>query len=208
MPFIEPRIDEAWAISFFERRRPGNLWGLIRPRHGSTGRVGAGGPRRLPCVELIWLPHHLINMRVTSRRGPGEISVVVEGHSGAFAVFERHENLVDGLPAENAFPPKLDTEEALGIARRQLLRSIMRRRGQRYKPVIEGAVHAGVFHYPFWIYYYERRRGRIDIRILDALTGEKGGARTKAGVLSALIGDDAAARAAFEKHSDPRANRT
>jgi hypothetical protein len=37
------------------------------------------------------------------------------------------------------------------------------------------------------VYYYRRRGNRIDIRLVDAATGERPGSKTKAGVLTAFV---------------------
>ena len=180
MRCVEPCVSEAEAVRLFERRRFGNLWGLL----GQGRRTSAGGR---PFIELIWLPHYLIEFAVTSRRGPGTITVSVEAHSGAFAVIELARGLVERPDEQNTFPPKLDEEEAVVMGRKDLLQSIMRRRGQRHRPVIEKAVGVDLFHYPYWVYYYERRRGLLDVKVLDAVTRESGRPRTRAGVLSALV---------------------
>ena len=39
-------------------------------------------------------------------------------------------------------------------------------------------------HYPYWVYYYERRAGKIDIRVLDATTGALAGHQIKSSILT------------------------
>jgi len=154
----------------------------------------------LPRVQLVWLPHFIVSVKVTSSKGPGEIDVSVEGHSGSFAVFQMHPDLVERSEVEGeAFPPRLSPEEAIQIGRTELLKTILRQRGHRQKPAIVGTGNIDLFYYPFWIYYYERRRGLIDIQIFDAARGVKGGARTKVGILSGLVGSDAPAREALDR---------
>lgn len=194
MLYVDPRVSKASALQFFERRRFGNLWGILNRRPS----VSEAGERRAPFAELVWLPHYMITVRVTSSRGPGEIVVSVEAHSGAFAILDTRDGLVEGEPEGGAFPPKLDEAEAVRIGRKELLRSIMRRRGQRHRPVIEDTLAIELFLYPYWVYYYERRKGLLDIQVLDAVTREKGRVRTKVGVLSAFVGSDDKARAALE----------
>ena len=186
MRFIESRVSQAEAIRFFQRRRLGNLWGLFMRPDPNVGTL-----KRMPYLERIWLSYYQIPIDVTSVHGPGVITVSVEAHSGAFAIFEMHKDIVEGELEGQAFPPKLTEEEAAVIGRKGLLKSIMRRRGQRGKPVVHSPGAAEVFYYPYWVYYYERRRGFIDIKALDALTREKAGARTKVGILGAFaaVGD-------------------
>jgi len=193
MRCVEPGVAEAEAVRVFERRRFGNLWGLLRRR---SRTIAGGGTRGVPYVELIWMPHYLIEVGVTSARGPGTITISVEAHSGAFAVIESARGLVERPSEKNTFPPKLSEEDAIASGRKDLLQSIMRRRGQRHKPVIEKTVNVSLFHYPYWAYYYERRRGLLDVQVLDAVTREPGRPRTRAGVLSALVQADGGQRAA------------
>ena len=47
-------------------------------------------------------------------------------------------------------------------------------------------VSSDLLLYPFWVYYYERKPGALDILIEDAVTGAKGGAKTKAAILNAF----------------------
>jgi len=196
---VEPRFSRSEALGFFERRRFANLWGLLGGRASQQNLAAASPSRQLPFVELVWLPHYIISFRVSSSKGPGTIDVSVEAHSGAFAVFQMHEDLVEGDVEGTVFPPKLSGEEAIESGKRNLLRSILRQRGQWNKPEIHEAVGTDLFYYPFWVYYYERGRGFLDIQVYDAARGEKGGPKTKTGVLSALVGPDEAARKALDK---------
>jgi hypothetical protein len=179
--FVQPHVTETAARKHFERRRFGNLFGLLR-RRSSVSPSG----KTLPHIELVWLPQYLITLNVTARRGPGQITVSVDAHAGAFAIIDLQGALAEGDVEGEAFPPKMGEEEAVEIGRKQLQRSIMKRRGQRHKPVVEDLAHVEVFHYPYWVYYYERRRGYLDIVVRDAATGEKTGSRPKVAVVEAL----------------------
>ncbi len=192
-------MSEESALAFFQRRNWKNLWGLLRV--SSKTRVSQSTSPRLPRTQIVWLPHHIVSIQVDSRQGPGEIDISVEAQSGAFAIFQMHENLEDVESVEGeVFDFKIEEKEAIEIGRRELLKTILRRRGQREKPAIVGAGKVDHFYYPFWIYYYERRRGLLDIQVFDAARGIKGGTRTKVGILSGLVGSDSAARAALEEH--------
>lgn len=198
MQVIEPRYTEEEARRFFERRRAGNLWGLLKPRSPVRPTHGSAAPKA-GRIELVWLPHYWIRFRVTSSRGPGEIAVSVEAHSGSFAIFQMEENLVERQAVEGeVFEPRLPHDRATEIGKRDLLRSILRQRGQWNKPEVKEAAGLDLFYYPFWVYYYERRRGLLDIQVYDAARGVKGGPRTKVGILSGLVGSDEVARKVLE----------
>ena len=190
MKYVQPRLSEAAAISFFERRRLGNLWGLLRqPR--STTRNSNRPERRIPYAELVCLPYYIIRIRLRSARVESEITVSVEGYSGSFAIFRTHADIVDGERQGETFRPRLEEEDAIRIARKELLAAIMRRRGGREKPVPHDVLNVELLQYPFWVYYYERRRARLDIRVLDAVTGSKPGQSVRASLLTAFAKHDA-----------------
>ena len=197
MQVIEPRVTEKEARRYFERRRAGNLWGLLNLHKSAKGPPGSTKPEK-PRVDLVWLPHYYIRFRVVSRLGPGEIAVSVEAHSGSFAIFQMEENLVDREIEGEVFEPRLSIDRATEIGRRDLVKSILRQRGQWNKPEVQEALEPDLFYYPFWVYYYERRRGLFDIQVYDAARGVKGGPRTKVGILSGLVGSNEAARKVLE----------
>jgi len=185
MKFLEPRTSESAAIRFFERRRLRNLWGLLGRRSPAT--PGSSDTlHRVPYAELVWLPYYIIPIKLRSPRGESEITVSVEGYSGSVAVFQTQANTVEGKPQGETFRPRLDQIEATRLARKGLLVTIMGRRSGREKPVPQEVVRVDLLHYPFWVYYYERRRGRLDIRVLDAVNGSKPGPGVRASILNAF----------------------
>jgi hypothetical protein len=181
MLHLEPRNDLAAALRFFNRRR----W-LRR-----VLRLGLPYPHtlsnRLPYAELVWMPFYLITYRVTSRRGTGTTDVSVDAYLGAFGVFQMHANLLDEPVEGEIFPPHMAEDEAITFGRKRLLETIMFRRGHRNKPVPGEAENITVFYYPFYVYYYERRRGKLDIRVFDAVRGENPGSKTKGSILRAMV---------------------
>jgi len=179
--YLEPRNDHAAALRFFSRRS----W-LRR-----IARLGRGEPKtlspKLPYVELVWMPWYLVSFTMTSRRGTGITDVAVDAYLGAFAIFQMHPHLREGVIDGDVFEPKMDPEEAAAIGRKRLLESVMFRRGQRNKPVPGEAENVRLIHYPFYVYYYERRPGKIDIKVFDAVRGENPGSKTKNSILTAMV---------------------
>lgn len=187
MKIIEPRVSEQEARRFFERPRLGNLWGLLKLFRSSRPiEISGSRERRLPYLELLYLPHYLIGFRVGSLNTEGEIDVSVEAHSGSFAIFQMNEDLAESAKLKEWFRPKLTQEEALEIGRRELVASILRRRGNREKPPVGEPLSIDLFYYPYWVWYFERKKETIDIALMDAARGVKGGDRTRVGVLSCL----------------------
>jgi hypothetical protein len=187
MKIIEPRVSEKDARRFFERPRLRNLWGLLKLLKRSRPiEISSSRGRKLPYLELLYLPYYLIRFRVESFQEPGAIEVSVEAHSGAFAIFQMQDDLSERSETREWFQPKLSEAEAVEIGRRELVASILRRRGNREKPSVGEVLGIDFFYYPFWVWYFERREGLIDIALMDAARGVKGGDRTRVGVLSCL----------------------
>lgn len=146
--------------------------------------------RARPCVrmELVWVPSFLFTFHMALPRHPGETTVAVDACSGAFAIFQMHADLVDAAPeGGEVLPAALEAGEAERLGRDKLLQAILRQRGSKGpKPEPRETLHAETIHTPFWVYYYWRRPDCLDVRLLNACTGEKGGNLTKAGVLRAF----------------------
>jgi hypothetical protein len=132
------------------------------------------------------MPYYVIRFEVGGPHGTGVMTVSVDAHAGTFAVFLAQADVVEGPVRGEAFGPALSEEEAIDAARKGLLRALLsqRSKGRRMKP---GDVkHVDLLRYPYWVYYYERRRGLLDIRVVDARSGERPGTKTKYAILSAF----------------------
>jgi len=186
MRHLPCRLDEAAALRALRAQRRGLIKRLFtRPVKAPNPDT----PRTPPFFERIWMPYYVVPVQVTSTKGPGEILTSVDGWAGGFAIFQREVNLLEGEVEGDIFHPKLSPGEVVPIARRELLTSIMRRRGQR-KPVITGAGEPYLVYFPYWVYYYEPRRGRYAIRLVDAADGQIPGNRLRNAVLEAFLAVD------------------
>ncbi len=184
---LEPYLDEADALSVFERKRMPWLrkW-LLGENEVALGRQSHHF-RRMPYAERVWLPYYVIDYDVKTKKLDSVISVSIEAYSGAFAIFQMQTQLIDGEPPEGEFfPPEMPEDEAVSTGRDHLHTAIVREKGRRLDPEVREAVNIEIVHYPFWVYYFERRRGLIDIKVLDAARGEKPGNKTRISLLNAF----------------------
>tara|TARA_R110002096_G_scaffold118243_1_gene256041 strand:- start:74 stop:679 length:606 start_codon:yes stop_codon:yes gene_type:complete len=148
-----------------------------------------GAGKALPYTEKIWFPYHIYTFEMNSRKGPGQLEASVESWSGAFAIFQLSEHLLEGEPESGErFEPRLSIEECEPLARDNLIHTIMRQRSRLGgKPVPGDIVGRETILYPLWIYYFARKRDIIDIKVVDGVTGRPNGHRTRAGVLDAFL---------------------
>jgi hypothetical protein len=109
--------------------------------------------------------------------------------SGAFSLRRYKDEILESeISAQgDAFPPQLGEGEALAVARDGVLKNALRERGGRRSFRWAEPESVELLQHPFWVYYHHRRRGFIDIRLLDAVTGDRPGSKTKGGVLEAFV---------------------
>ncbi|GMV99007.1 MAG: hypothetical protein AMXMBFR84_01460 [Candidatus Hydrogenedentota bacterium] len=178
MRAIRPKVPESVA-----RRKLRGWFDLIRRHAGFAPRLKG---RTIPRIELVWLPHYLIGFHAELHGKPSRINVGVNAYSGAFTVYHGDGDTTT-LPAEaEQFTPKLSPDEAAVLARKGMQKYVILARGQRNKPTMGDMLDTELFYYPYWVYYYERRPGRIDVRVLDASTGEKPGHKAKLAIIDAF----------------------
>lgn len=166
----------------------------IRPHFKKRGLIRSLLPRpkpqaNLPRIERIWFPYYLIDFQVTSSKGPGTMLCSVEAWSGSFAIFQLEDFLLDGIPNDDAprFEPRITEEAAQESARKDLLHTIMRQRSRGAKPIPEAILSTGLIYYPLYIFYFQRKKNFIDIKLRDGVNGQGIGQRTKGGVLQAFL---------------------
>jgi len=174
------------AVIAIRRPRFRNLFGLLAPR------VNIAGPRQpatriLPFVERVWMPAYAVRLHAVSSKGEKHAWTSVEAITGAFSLFDCAEDLSPFEPDEDCFPPSLDEMRAAELARKGLLQYILHQRGQFNKPVIDAIEEIRAYHFAVWVYYFHRRRGRIDIKTFDGYTVKPAGAKMRIAVLDALI---------------------
>lgn len=140
-------------------------------------------------IELIYLPHYSITVPVYQGESRSTAGAAIEALSGAFSLRRYKDELLSDTPPEpgEVFTPKIQEDEALDIARDGILRNALRERGGRRTFQWADAEAVELLQHPFWVYYYARRRGLLDIRLLDAVTGDRPGSKTKGSVLDAFI---------------------
>lgn len=158
----------------------------------------------LPFLELVWLPSHLLTFpAVVSERS---VQALVGGFDRSCTIAdvrtvrwegtEREEMAPAQESGREVFTPSVDTDTAHELATRELTRVLARRPGFR-GGAVPTAESSELVQYPYWVYYYGRRSPlggaqRIDVRLLDAVSGQPTGAKIKIALLAALSSQRAA----------------
>ena len=181
MEHLPLRVDEDTAFRLMKRYYAKWSRRLLNP----TIRRAPEG-ERLPRFEQIWMPYHVVTVEALAEGKPSSTVVSVDGWTGGFAIFQRTENVLEGDPEGEVFPPHIAQEDAEELARKRTLEYLLRRRGGR-KPEITGVADTRLVWFPYWVYYFETRKGKYDIRLIDGATGEVPGNKMRVAVLNAFL---------------------
>lgn len=195
MKFIEPVISEDSAWRQLTRRRLNGVRFLARTvarRVGDNADLWerAGQPQRLrgtvPFLEILWLPYYRVQLAAQSGDRSLTIEALVDGHEATFTPWDFAEvHWVESLDRES-FAASIDAATALSVARQGFLDAALRRAEWTRDVRLLSAEGSELIHYPYWVYYFERRTNKLDFRMLDGVTGRPGGAKMKLSLLKAL----------------------
>jgi len=159
--------------------------GLIRSARIALDPRRLPNTARLPKLEIVWLPRHLFDIRCVLGKDERALTASIDSYSGMFTIFEMNPWVVDEDAPGPVFERRMTDSEAETHARAGLLAFILRQRGSLAKPEPRDTVRVRLIHYPYWVYYFDAG-GYIDIRALDAVTGEKGGGKVRRALLNAF----------------------
>ena len=179
MRYVRVQFDLDEAAKLLTKSKLSNLRRFFGVQHAPALRI-----------ELIYLPHYAITIPVYQGKSKSTAGAAIEALSGAFSLRRYKDELLSDTPPEpgEIFAPQIKEGDALDIARDGILRNALRERGGRRTFQWADPESVELLQHPFWVYYYARRRGLLDIRLLDAVTGDRPGSKTKGGVLDAFIG--------------------
>lgn len=177
-------IDEATARGKLEQRRASWLgrWFPL-PLITSHSQTASSPAVRL---ERVWLPHYLISIDVRRGNEQRVAMALVGGHEPTVSLVEPASLAWAEEPPPETFPARIDPAQALEAAREALLRLLLARPGWGRQLALEAGGRVEPIQYPFWAYYFRRRGGMLDVRLLDAVSGSPAGPKAKVALLSAL----------------------
>jgi hypothetical protein len=159
---IEPKISEFEAK---ERLTKGNRFSF--------------GSLTLQKLELVYIPHYIFALELTTRNGLRKVMISVDGIMGSFAVFNL-ENVQFSQQAlsetfEFVLPEAEARERALFEYRRVLLGYSLKRHDL---VSVNKIIDCHYVHYPFWVGYF-LKRNRYDFAAIDGLSGQKQGVKMR-----------------------------
>ena len=166
-------------------------WLEVLPmRHAGPIRMRPSRMRpTLVHLEKVWMPYALVAGEANRGNGQATLRCFVDRVQGeCYLLATQPQAGADSAAAKagagQSLPGYLEIEECRVIGERFLRRCLTARRST-------GAWHLSLcdcqpWYYPFWIGYFDRRHGKLDVGLLDAVTGKRMGARVKRAFLTAL----------------------
>jgi len=188
--WICPRVDQAAARERFERRRFNRLrrvaraWGIHRPPPAPPRGIS----RELPHLTLVWLPQYLLSFDVVEDRHHATTHLLVGGYEPQVTLIELRGISWQAPSRVSPFSPIVSLDEARRAAQRTMATARLRNVQKRGRYVVSPHAPSRLVYYPYWAYYFARRAGMLDVRLLDALSGKSVGPGVKTSLLSALAG--------------------
>jgi hypothetical protein len=206
LSFLQPQVERSDAWWRLHRRRYRWLEFVTRigrrqiPRSSHVpDRTSTDCRTGLPKLELIWLPHYRVSLQAaesspevdgSSRQARPSVEILVDGFDRRATPFLlTNVNWLSNIE-QVPYEPNVTAQDAIALAHQALLDVGLLRSPWAQGVTTWETLHVDVIHYPFWVYYY-RVRHRIDIRLLDALTGKPTGPGGKISLLSALASREA-----------------
>jgi len=181
--WIRFRTSEREARAWFERIRlgwQGRLWRRLVRSSRTASRSARLQLTGLPCAEVS------VGLSGVPET-PGGLQLRIWGHAqGVERVRDPSVVEPEGEPAGRAFDYPLTEAATLELARRALTRLKLSRMLGPHALRDLSVVITGVYYYPFWVGYYERRARWVDVVMLDAVTGRGAGSLMRRGLLDAL----------------------
>jgi hypothetical protein len=127
------------------------------------------------------MPHYLFEWSVLRRGAASAVWIAVGGLDETVRVLRPEVLTFDPEEDLAPFEAEIGVDQARDLARAWLRAAVGP--APKIPPTPESVEVVG---YPFWIYYFLRFGRRIDLRILDALTGRPVGSKVAAGFLRGL----------------------
>lgn len=188
MKCLPVRFDEAAARHQLARRRLVRLRRLFARGSSKTETLRKSAPNALldEFVEITYLPHYLVNFSLLTSAAPRRAAVLVGAHEPTTSLWDVTQTEWSDTEGSSEFPPAVDPQRACELAGRLASSTLRRLTPGARNPLSLIFESIELIGYPYWAYYFHRRVGLFDVRLLDAVSGRPAGARLKVALLTAL----------------------
>lgn len=167
---VLPREKVESILTRWDRKRQG-LLGPLLFRDSSK--------RRLTRLEKFLIPHYLFTFHQSTRSGVEIHYLLIDAVCGFGAFTNGEPELCTRETREPAFRVLIPEKKAGTKARDWLARWNLRKHAFHLKPPEILSTQVRFFHFPFWVAFYVRPSGKVDLEVVDGVRGYIEGGRTK-----------------------------
>ncbi len=157
-------------LAQWEKKRRGLLGPLLFPDSCK---------RRLVRLEKVYIPHYLFTFHQSTKSGTEVHYILIDAVCGFGAYTNVEPGLRKETPEDRILPTLIPQGKAQEKAKEWLARWNTRRHVFQFTPPELLSSRAAIFYLPFWVAYYQRPRGRVDVEVVDGVQGYLEGGRTK-----------------------------
>jgi hypothetical protein len=154
----------------WEKKRRGLLGPLLFP--DSCGR-------RLVGIEKVYIPHYLFTFHQSTKSGTEVHYILIDAVCGFGAYTNVEPGLRKETPEDRILPTLIPQGKAQEKAKEWLTRWNLRKHVFHLIAPELLSSRAAIFYLPFWVAYYRRPSGKVDVEAVDGVQGYMEGARTK-----------------------------
>jgi hypothetical protein len=159
-----------FILAKWEKKRRGLLGPLLFPDSCK---------RRLIRFEKLYVPHYLFTFHQSARSGVEVHYVLIDAVCGFGAFTNAEPELRKEGPKEPVFASSVSEQKAQEKAKDWLAKWNIRRHAFHLTPPELLSCRSIFFHFPFWVAYYQRPSGKVDMEVVDGVQGFLEGGRTR-----------------------------
>jgi hypothetical protein len=167
---ILPREKIESILARWEKKRKGLLGPLLFPDSCK---------RRLVRLVKVYIPHYLFTFHQSTRSGTEVHYILIDAVCGFGAYTNVEPELCKETPEDRILPTLIPQGKAQEKAKEWLTRWNTRKHVFHLTSPELLSSRAAMFYLPFWVAYYQRPSGRVDVEVVDGIQGYLEGGRTK-----------------------------
>ncbi len=157
-------------LAQWEKKRRGLLGPLLFPDSCK---------RRLVRLEKVYVPHYLFTFHQSTKSGTEVHYILIDAVCGFGAYTNVEPELRKETAEDRILPTVIPQGKAQERAREWLTRWNTRKHIFHLTPPELLSSRVAIFYLPFWVAYYQRPSGRVDVEVVDGVQGFLEGGRTK-----------------------------
>lgn len=154
----------------WEKKRRGLLGPLLFPDSCK---------RRLVRIERVYIPHYLFTFHQSTKSGTEVHYILIDAVCGFGAYTNVEPEVRKETPGDRILSTLIPQAKAQEKAKEWLTRWNLRKHVFHLNPPELLDSRATFFYLPFWVAYYQRPSGRVDVEVVDGVQGYLEGNRTK-----------------------------